>query len=226
MKTDMVNEKWHERWEQGKLGFHQTRYNSRLEKYWPELNVSKEGAVFVPLCGKSLDMLLLHEMGYQVVGVELSEIAVEAFFSENQLTFKRTESGNLQEFTGTGKAAGIRLFAGDLFDLDTAKTGPLSGFYDRASLIALPPEIRQQYVAKLADLLSHGALGLLISLSYDPSSMSGPPFSVPDSEVQSHFGDHFSVDYLEQYSGPERLGSLADRGLETMEEFVYRIERI
>jgi len=220
-----MKDPWIERWEQGKLGFHQTRYNTRLQQYWPDLGVAKEGAVLVPLCGKSLDMLLLHEMGYQVVGVELSEIAVEAFFSENQLTFERRECGNLQEFTGTGKAAGIRLLAGDFFDLDASKTGPFSGFYDRASLIALSVEMRQSYIDKLASLLPASAIGLLISLSYDPTRMNGPPFSVPDDEVKAGFAKSFSVSQLEHYSGPDRLGSLADRGLQTMEEIVYRLER-
>lgn len=225
MNTDRGSERWLNRWEEGKIGWHQERVNSRLKAHWPNMGVAKGGSVLVPLCGKSLDMLWLHQAGYSVVGAELSEIAVEAFFSENQLPYERRDTGNLQEFTGTGEAAGIRLLAGDFFELDVAQTGPLSGFFDRASLIALPPEMRQAYMDKLAAVMPGEAVGLLIGLSYDPSKMSGPPFSVPDEEVQSGFAPHFDISVLEHSSGPDKLGNLSDRGLDTMEESVYRLVR-
>jgi len=217
---------WHTRWQEGRTKFHQTRINSRLEQLWPTLNVGSDVSVFVPLCGKTLDMLMLHGCGHKVVGVELSELAVKAFFSENQLTYTVAQSGNLQEFTGTGSAAGIRLFVGDIFELTTAQTGPLGAFFDRAALIALPPEMRGQYTQKMAELLPAGSIGLLISLIYDPTKMQGPPFSVPDNEVAELMAGNFSVEQIDYSSGPERLGDLAKRGLDTMEERVYRLQRV
>ena len=221
----MSENRWHTSWKSGKIGFHQARINTRLEEFWPALALEASAPVLVPLCGKSLDMLFLRQLGHPVVGVELSEIAVEAFFVENQLSFEHTQTGNLQEFTGTGKALGIRLLVGDLFDLETSQTGPLRAFYDRASLIALPSETRQQYVDKLASLLPIGAIGLLIGLSYDPSKMSGPPFSVPDAEVQTRFAQNFQITELSHSSGSQRLGNLAERGLDTMDEHVYQLLR-
>lgn len=221
----MKAERWRASWQKGKIGFHQKRVNSRLEQFWPTMGLSTDAAVLVPLCGKTLDMLYLHEAGHAVVGVELSEIAAEAFFAENQLTFERRETGNLQEFTGIGKAAGLRLLVGDIFELSASQTGPLKAFYDRAALIALPPEMRQRYAVKLTSLLPSGALGLLISIIYDPSKMNGPPFSVTDEEVHALFADNFDVQEIDNSKGPERLGNLADRGLDTMEERVYRLMR-
>ena len=221
----MKTNRWHKSWEEGKIGFHQTKINSRLQQHWPAMGLDTNVPVLVPLCGKSIDMLMLHNIGHPVVGVELSEIAVEAFFVENQLTYERRETGNLQEFTGTGQAAGIRLLVGDFFALKVTQTGPLGGFYDRASLIALPPEIRQQYIDKLAALMPVGAVGLLIGLSYDPSKMDGPPFSIPDEEVRKRFAENFQVSELAHSSGSERLGNLADRGLETMDEHIYQLLR-
>ncbi len=222
----MKAEKWHANWRDGRLGFHQKKVNSRLEQFWPAFELPSDASVLVPLCGKSLDMLYLHQAGHRVIGVELSEIAGEAFFSENQLAFEKRDTGNLQEFTGVGDAAGIRLLIGDLFALEASQTGPLTAFYDRASLIALPAEMRQRYIAKLSSLLPAGATGLLISLIYDPSKMNGPPFSVSDDEVRALFNADFTVQQIDSSSGPERLGNLADRGLDTMEERVYRITRV
>ena len=221
----MKAERWRASWQKGKIGFHQKRVNSRLEQFWPTMGLSTDAAVLVPLCGKTLDMLYLQEAGHAVVGVELSEIAAEAFFAENQLTFERRETGNLQEFTGIGKAAGLRLLVGDIFELSASQTGPLKAFYDRAALIALPPEMRQRYAVKLTSLLPSGALGLLISIIYDPSKMNGPPFSVTDEEVHALFADNFDVQEIDNSKGPERLGNLANRGLDTMEERVYRLMR-
>lgn len=221
----MNPEKWHANWREGRVGFHQERFNSRLVQFWPTLELCSDASVLVPLCGKSLDMLYLHEAGYGVVGVELSEIAAEAFFDENQLTYKRQDTGNLQEFTGTGKAAGLRLLTGDIFDLSTSQIGPVNAFYDRAALIALPNDMRTRYVQKLASLLPPEAIGLLISIIYDPSKMKGPPFSVPDEEVQALFADNFELLEIDRSNGPERLGNLADRGLDSMEERVYRLTR-
>lgn len=221
MKADY----WHTCWQDGRLGFHQSRFNSRLEQFWTTIGVQQGASVLVPLCGKSLDMLMLHRLGHPVVGVELSEIAVEAFFTENQLSYEVHQNGNLQEFTGTGAATGLRLFAGDWFSLNIEQIGAVGGFYDRAALIAMPPDMRQQYVEKLASLLPLGAVGLLISLAYDPTKMKGPPFSVPDGEVDKRLSGNFLIEQIDYSSGPERLGSLQKRGLDTMEERVYRLQR-
>ncbi len=221
----MESDFWHTRWQANRIGFHQSRFNSRLVSLWPSLQLSAGAEVFVPLCGKSLDMLWLHQQGFKVLGVELSELASAAFFDENDLPYERTTEGNLQLFTGCDAAQGIRLFAGDMFSLPDSQTADVAAVYDRAALIAMPPEMRQKYVDQLALLTPAGATGILIGLNYDPSKMKGPPFSVPDSEVRSLLGPYFELEQLTHSQGPDRLGNLADRGLDTMEEHVYRITR-
>ena len=217
---------WHTRWQADKIGFHQSRYNSRLTSLWPSLQLPQGAEVFVPLCGKSLDMLWLHEQGFKVLGVELSEIASAAFFDENELTYETSTVGSLQLFTGTQKAAGIRIYAGDMFAMKPAQTAGVSAVYDRASLVAMPSEMRQQYVDQLAALLPAQATDILISMNYDPSKMKGPPFSVPDEEVRTLLEPYYTLSVLEHMEGPDRLGNLSDRGLDTLEEHVYRITRI
>ncbi len=217
---------WHSRWQENKIGFHQSKINSRLKSLWPTLQLPKGAEVFVPLCGKTLDMLWLHEQGFKVLGVELSEIAAAAFFDENKLSYEINHSGSLQLFTGTDSAAGIRILAGDMFAMEPDQTVGVSAVYDRASLVAMPPEMRQQYVDKLAVLLPADTTGMLISMNYDPSKMKGPPFSVPDDVVRALLEPYYSVSLMEHSQGPDRLGNLQDRGLDTMEEHVYRITKI
>ncbi|MEE9336131.1 MAG: thiopurine S-methyltransferase [Granulosicoccaceae bacterium] len=222
----MESKFWHSRWQENKIGFHQSKYNSRLTSLWPSLSLPQGAEVFVPLCGKTLDMLWLHEQGFKVLGVELSEIAAAAYFDENDLPYNVTQSGGLQLFTGAGRAAGIRILAGDMFAMKSAQTAGVSAVYDRASMVAMPPELRQQYVDHLAALLPVNATGILISMNYDPSKMKGPPFSVPDDVVRELLQPYYSLSVLAHSEGPERLGNLKGRGLDTLEEHVYRITRI
>ena len=216
---------WHERWAGDRIGFHQSRVNKRLEEHWPALGLAPPARVFVPLCGKSLDMLWLHERGHPVVGVELSEKAVEAFFVENDLAFEREPDGPFTTFVGRGAASGIRLLVGDFFALDVERLGPIDACYDRASLIAMPEGMRGDYAKHLAALLAPDRVGLLLAIDYDTSRMRGPPFAVPDAEVRALLGGAFDIEELAHYSGPERLGNLAERGLDTLDERVYRLRR-
>jgi thiopurine S-methyltransferase len=126
---------WHNRWENNLTGFHLDEVNPYLKANWTSLNLKAGARVFVPLCGKSLDLIWLAAQGYEVVGIELSPRAVEAFFTENNLTAEHQKIGNLEYW----QAEDISLFCGDFFALTTEILGQVDAVYDRASLIALPP---------------------------------------------------------------------------------------
>ncbi len=216
---------WHQKWADNKIGFHQERANKRLEHHWPELGLNGDETVFVPLCGKSLDMLWLHRQGHSVLGIELSEKAVASFFSDNALPFEQQERDEFLVFTGTAEAEGIEILVGDYFSLTPAHVAHCNAVYDRAALIAMHHDMRDQYATHLAHMLSSGTRGLLLAISYDEGRMQGPPFSVPEENVRQLLGDHFDIVELAHYGGPERLGNLADKGLETLDERVYVLTR-
>ena len=76
---------WHKCWERNSLGFHQESVHPFLQTYLaPQLTASDQH-VFVPLCGKSLDMVWLAE-NMKVTGAELSEIACRDFFEEKGIS--------------------------------------------------------------------------------------------------------------------------------------------
>ena len=217
---------WHQKWAEDKIAFHQERFNKRLVECWPTLDIDPSTPVFVPLCGKSLDMLWLHGRGHPVFGVDLSELACEAFFTENSLPFERRAVERGTEFTGGGDAAGIRLIAGDFFALTPVDTEHVHAVYDRASLIAMNDELRPDYARQLIDLLPLQTRGLVIAIEYDRARMKGPPFSVPDAEVRRLLGKSFELEELAHHGGRERLGNLAERGLDALDERVYGVRRI
>ncbi len=221
----MQAEYWQKKWSNNNIGFHQENVNKRLQQHWPALKVSAGASVFVPLCGKSLDMLWLHQQGYQVMGVELSDKAVQAFFNDNHLPVTQSSRNGFDIYTGVDQARGIELWVGDFFELTPDDLCAYSAFYDRASLIAMNESLRVRYTTHLGSIMAAGTTGLLLAIAYDQRQMQGPPFSVPDKTVRSLLGNDFTVQELDYFSGPERLGNLASRGLETLEERVYLLRR-
>lgn len=186
----MEHDFWHKKWSDGKIGFHQTEINPYLQAFWKYLGLQGEEKVFVPLCGKSMDMLWLREQEHEVVGVELSDSACEAFFSENEI------SPLLKEMDGftSRYVDGIELLCGDFFQLKTEHLAGVEAVYDRASLIALPEPMRQEYVNCLLDVLPKGVSMLLVTLEFE--SEAGPPFSVKGDEVEKLYGEFFKISCL------------------------------
>lgn len=171
-----MKDEWLARWESGQTGWHEAGGNTALRKFWPRLG--KGSRVLVPLCGKSPDLLWLAKQGLEVTGVELSEIAVRDFFIEAGVSFEIIPRDNLLVFHGLEHA--VTIVCGDYFQFSDE---PFDALYDRAALVALPPEFRPGYVAHTKTLLRSNAMQLLITLEYDQSKSNGPPYSVLPSEV-------------------------------------------
>ncbi len=170
---------WHQRWALDQIGFNQPRVNSYLQRLWSQLGVKKGERVFVPLCGKSVDMTWLSQQGLAVVGVELSEKAVEDYFAERNVQPQIEQRGVFSVFSHED----CEIWCGDFFKLKAKDIGNCSALYDRAALIALPPQMRWRYVEHLNNILPDDCRGLLITLDYEQSEVEGPPFSVPEDEV-------------------------------------------
>lgn len=208
---------WHERWQRNEIGFHQQEFNAHLQDYWGQLAVPAGGQVFVPLCGKSRDLLWLRASGHAVLGVEISPIAVRKFFAENALTPQVTREGAFERY----EADGLVLLCGDFFDLTPAYCQGVAGVYDRASLIALPPELRTRYAEHSAAILPVAARTLLVTMEYPQNEMSGPPFAVREDEVHRLYDKRFSVTCLFTKDILEENPRFRERGLSALAEKVY-----
>lgn len=187
----MQPEFWHERWAQNQIGFHEGAPNRLLVEHFARFGWASDSRLFVPLAGKSGDLLWLAAQGHRVVGIELDESAVRAFFDEADLAPAVAEAGALVRYASEN----IELYAGDIFDLDGLTLGAVDGVYDRAALIALPADMRRRYAAHIV-ALTGAAPQCLISLDYDQSQTDGPPFSVPGDDVRSLYGAHYRLDRL------------------------------
>jgi len=217
----MEPEFWHQRWRDNLIGFHLPGVNPQLEAYWSELSVEVGDPAFVPLCGKSVDMLWLAER-HPVIGVELSPIAVEAFFEENGLESHETRQGRFS----VCESERVRILCGDFFDLEPQPLAGVRAVYDRASLIALPEDMRSRYVEHLGAVLPADVEMLLVTLDYPQSQMDGPPFAVSESDVQELFADGWSIDLLHSDDVLAREARFRERGLTHMMENVFHLRRI
>ena len=175
-----MTENWLARWVNGRIGWHEADGNEGLKLHWP----IDAGRVLVPLCGKSADIKWLARRGHEVVGVELSELAIRQFFSEQNLTFCFTPG----EFLNCYKCSElpIILYCGDFLDFTD---GYFDALYDRAALVALEPNIRPYYADHVTGLLKPGASKFVVTLEYDQNIAPGPPYSVMPDELIRYWDD-------------------------------------
>ena len=190
---------WHRKWARNEIGFHQNDASPGLVAHFNELYLEPWGRVFVPLCGKTLDIHWLLSNGCRVVGAELSRVAVEQLFDELGATPNIERVGKVHRYSATN----IDIFVGDIFDVSNAELGPVDAIYDRAALVAFPENLRPRYAAHLM-CISNKVPQLLLCYEYDQTSMEGPPFSVDADEVNRHYGGSYRPTLLS--SDPVRGG--------------------
>ena len=213
---------WHSRWESNKIGWHAEQVNQNLIDYFSKLDLADGDKIFVPLCGKSIDMFYLLKRGLKVVGVEMSEIAAQQFFSENKLEYSISKVDGLMLYEGDG----IRIYCGDYFDLKFIHIKEVKAVYDRASLIALDEELRQKYVKHLSDIISLDVRMLLLTLNYPQHQRSGPPFAVSKSEVDELFRGSFHCRELYCISDIENEPMFQNLGVDFVEKAVYLLQKV
>lgn len=212
---------WHRRWQKNEIGFHLTDPHPFLQKFFPLLQIQPRDTIFVPLCGKSPDLVWLREAGLEVVGIELSQTAVEAFFAENDLPGQWTHK-TLIPFC---EAEGYKLYRDDFFNLSATALSGISAYYDRGALVALPPEMRIRYAAHLSALIPPAGRILLIGYGYDQRETKGPPFSVSQRELGELFAENFRVEPLAEEDALWSHQGLVARGVTQLTEYAVLLTR-
>lgn len=216
----MKKEFWLERWERAETGFHEGVVNAYLTQYWQEFQLARDSKVFVPLCGKSVDTQWLRQQGHAVVGVELSEIAAQAFFRENGYTAAISSHDKFRQY----EANNIRILCGDFFDLQRDDLAGVSAVYDRAAMVALPAEMRLSYAHHLLNILPSKSKILLITFDYPQAEMPGPPFAFAATEVETLFSEKADIKLLAQFDMLAQNPRFQQRGLTRLQENIYLLQ--
>jgi len=217
----MDPEFWHERWARDEIGFHQHDFNAYMQAFTDRLGLNPGDHIFVPLCGKSLDLLWLLQRGYRVSGVEISRRAIQDFFVENRIEARVADISGGELF----QAQGLALYCADFFACDFPGMPNIDAVYDRAALVALPPRMRKAYVERMLELVEPGVRTLLVTLDYPQHEMHGPPFAVTLDEIAALYADTCRVERLHSEDCLEREPRFRKKGLTRLTEHVLLLER-
>lgn len=187
--TGRDNQLWLQMWRDSRIEFHLENVNPFLIKTWSALDHKVGSRVFVPLCGKSQDMLWLAEQGYQVVGIELSPVAVKAFFKENGLKPVKRRKGKFMHWT----CGNIDILCGDYFSLSADDLGHIDKVYDRAALTALPEDVRKDYILQLRSIVPKNSHILLLTIEDIDQNDSMDTSDGIDEEVTSLYSEYYEI---------------------------------
>lgn len=212
---------WLERWQKNEIAFHKAEHNELLLEFWARLGLPADAAVFVPMCGKSLDMRWFETRGHPVLGVELAQIAVETFFAEGGETAAQSVVDRFVRYRG----AGTEIYQGDFFDLTAPLLAGVQGLFDRGALVALPPDMRFRYVDHLLRIIPDGTRILLITFEYDQQLVTGPPHAVLPEEVEALYGNRCEIELLESIVTSDLPGRFVEHHVPHAVESVYAITK-
>ena len=210
---------WHQHWTRKSPGFHEARVNTYLERFLPLFNLQPGDRVFLPLCGKAHDILWLSRQGLDVIGVEISQVAVESFFEEAGLKATPRQQGPFTVY----QAPNITLYQGDYMHLQPSDLQGCQLVYDRAAIVAIEPFNRASYVEHMLKIIPRKSPFLLVTLEYEQSVMSGPPFSVPVSEIEQHFSSTYRVEHLLTNEQIDERPRWRELGLTSFKETALRL---
>lgn len=219
--SNMNNELWLNKWLANDIAFHETKTNPDLIKYLTELKLSRGSTIFVPFCGKTKDMWWLADNGFQVVGVELSKIACNAFFSERNITPDILQKGKFVIY----EHENIKVFCGDLFDLTASDLPQTHAVYDCKAMIALPPSVRKKYVDHIIACTGIKINVLLITREFE-STVVPPPYPINREEINLLFNSAFKVKQVKNLSLLNIPDRLKKKGYCDITECVYVITSI
>lgn len=213
----MDKEFWLNRWKEEKISFHSLDFNPKLLQYFPTLKPQKNQSVLITLCGKTKDILWFNEQGLIIHGVELSEKAILDFFTENNLPFNKEKENHFINYIHQN----IILSVGDFFKLKTNQKYDF--IYDRASLVALPKNMRGNYAKVITDSLKEKGKYFLIIYEYDQNEIDGPPFSVNEEEIHTLYEKFFKITLLENECSKNQ--SERFKNLSYFNQKVYLLEK-
>lgn len=217
----MQKQDWLDRWQKNHIGFHQGSVNTHLQNHINDFDLNPGDRIFMPLCGKAHDIAWLAKQGFEVIGIEIAGIAIEAFFAEFKMQYQQFQSDRFI----LRKSGNIMLLEGDYFDLQSDDLADCKLVYDRAALIAMDETSRARYSAHLQSITPAACDMLLVTLEYDQDKMSGPPFAVSEAEVFEHYQDQYQIESFEKIQIVDEGPRWRRKGLTSLLESVYRLKR-
>ena len=151
--------------------------------------------IFVPMCGKTPDMLWLAEQGHAITGVEINARYIKAFFREADLEYTLRS----EQFTATkkvnvyeAKGKDITLYQCDIFDYNVEVSGQFDAIWDQSAIPVVNekgPRQLKRYTSLMQALLKPDGRHMVEVCKH------GSNF-VDEKMLKSLFGDKSEVRYV------------------------------
>lgn len=215
----MEKDFWLQCWQKNHIAFHQLSFHPWLTSVIKEKLPAQPIKTFIPLCGKSDDIVWFSAFG-NVVGSELSEIACRDFFAEKGYKFSTKLNGEHALF----QHENIELWQGDFFKLTPEKLGDFDVVYDRAALVALPKQMQLDYVNHLKQFIDTKTKLFLIAVAFNDDDWQGPPFSITDDDIQQLFSS-FSVEKIAEHKLSNNQFAQRKMAVGNLKEALYLIQK-
>lgn len=212
---------WKQGWRANHIPFHLDHVHPLLQRCWAQLAVDAAASVFVPLCGKSLDLAWLSARGHPVIGNELSPVAVRAFFSNTQPPAAQRAHGSLNRW----QAGQTTIYCGDFFALRREDLAGVAAVYDRAALTALPEELRLPYIAHLHAILPEACQILLLTVEDLEVEDLAADYLPTSPEIAALYAGYFSLILLHAEYHPASPASLTGQSSPRCIHKAYQLRR-
>lgn len=207
LKEYMTPDDWRKSWQDGdSTFFHSDNLSPIFLKMKEEIINGKDHAkVFVPFCGKVLEMKWLAENGHVVVGVEVSEDGIKQFFEENKLPYItkeiQTVSGTLYECTD--KTMCLKLYCCSFYDFKPEVENNFDAVWDSAAFQASNKADRKQYVSIIHSVLkTNGKVFMAVDEFIQKEEL---PLDIE--EIKNNFDGKFSVEVTDFVDANEEYQS-------------------
>ena len=181
--------------------------------------------------------LATHNSIAEIVGIDGVRQALDEFAATHGSDLDIVE---VQEQNDDGydrfQGKSITLLKGDFFDLKDVHTGgTFDAVWDRASIVAIDPSMREAYVATMSRLVKPGGSMLVSTLDRrtgtEEAMKSGPPFSIPEVELRRLYeGQDWveSVELLDEIdefaANPDQKARYASSGVASLYELLFLVK--
>ena len=167
-----------------------------LQQYLKDLSKNEAGiSILVTWCGKSVDLPWLCQEGYNVVGVELSEIAVKEMFKENGIPCTIAKKGEFFVYQASDRK--LKILVGNFYKLTPEISGMFEAVWDNNAFGASERQDRNAYQEVLGLLLRPKGRVLLACFEFGDQNYEHVPYSISPAHLKDVFQDNFNIQFLE-----------------------------
>lgn len=179
---EVESEFWKEAWDVNNIGFHQEKLNPIMVEKFKDIDLEGKN-VLIPLAGKTRDINFFTQRKANVIAVEVVEKAIHDYFNESSIDYNKETHKTYSLYSSPF----LKFYHTDFFDADNLIDAEIHYVYDRASNVALPPELRKKYYAVIDKLTTTKTNFLIITYEHNGDSDFGPPFMVPAKEIVENY---------------------------------------